>query len=96
MESNIKKIIIWGDSILKGIVQNINNPEQKYSILPSNAVNLTAENFNVEIQNRCYFGSTTQKGLSVLSRDISKNITSDIGIIEFGGKECRSRWSPYH
>lgn len=93
MENNEKKITIWGDSILKGIVLNLNNSFQKYSVLPSNAVNLTAENFNVEISNRCYFGCTTTKGISVLTKDISHNISSDIGIIEFGGNDCDYDWT---
>src|SRR5574344_2726549 len=89
---NIKKIIVWGDSILKGIVQGKPGAPRMYDVLPDNALNLTAKEYNLEVTNHCYFGNTVEKGITIVERDLLKGVVSDAGILEFGGNDCDYKW----
>lgn len=95
----LQKIAVWGDSILKGIIQNgqnADNPTMKqYSAIPDNALYLSASRFNIEITNHCYFGCTCTKGKLVLERDLKRGIDCDTGIIEFGGNDCDYDWAVF-
>jgi|WetSurMetagenome_2_1015567.scaffolds.fasta_scaffold23538_6 acyl-CoA thioesterase I len=92
MEYISKKIAVWGDSILKGIVEGKPDAIRKYDVLPENALRLAASEYNVEIVNHSYFGCTVTKGVSIMQYDVSKGFKSDIGIIEFGGNDCDYDW----
>ena len=93
MASNIKKAVLWGDSIGKGVIYDENRG--RYVLSPFNAVSNIAEKLNVQIVNRCHMGMTTPQGLTMLERDCMKGVNAEVdtAVIEFGGNDCDFDWS---
>ena len=91
MKHSISTLAVWGDSILKGIIQGKNGKE--YSLCRNNSLKNAAETLGLEIINHSYFGSTIEKGKEILRRDLSRNIKCDAAIIEFGGNDCDFNWA---
>lgn len=90
IENAINKIVVWGDSITKGIVQG--SEGKQYVVNPENSLKMAGKELGIEIINHSYFGCTIGKGTSVLLRDFSKEIQCDAAIIEFGGNDCDFHW----
>ncbi len=83
------KAIIYGDSILKGILledgRYVVNHEMEDSI--SRSCGLT-------ILNRSRFGCTIQKAMDRIRRDsASRADGKEIAVLEFGGNDCDYDWS---
>lgn len=93
MEMIDKKITVWGDSILKGVV--LDEQDGKYKVLKSSSMNSFAEITGCEVKNNAYFGMTSTKALNRIKASISKQMfgKDDIVIIEFGGNDCDFNWS---
>lgn len=89
--SDIKSIIVWGDSILKGIISN----EDLTQIRPSeiNALQMAGEKLGIEIQNKSIYGAHIVKLQSTQGKNLRKELTADIGIIECGTNDCDYEWN---
>ncbi len=98
MIHTIKTLNVWGDSILKGIVQNSSAQEtadasdKQYIVLKENSLNLAAQKLDVEVVNHSYFGSTIAKGRQIVEKDLSRGVHCQAAIIEFGGNDCDYKW----
>lgn len=87
------KILVYGDSILKGIVQNIQDG-RKYAVYEDNALSQIGKKYqNLKIINKSVFGSTIQKGHRLLTKDLKDGVNADIALIEYGGNDSDYRWT---
>jgi lysophospholipase L1-like esterase len=86
----MKKIRIFGDSIMKRVVYNEN--ENRYKMLPVEAVNNLGSKLGLEIVNSTIFGCTIGKGMQLLQRALKKNLDCDYVLLEFGGNDCDYLW----
>lgn len=90
MIQTVKTLAVWGDSILKGIVQGYGG--KRFGICDDNSLNLASKELDIQVINHCYFGSTITKGKNIMMRDIQNGIICDSAIIEFGGNDCNYDW----
>lgn len=93
MELTDKKIIIWGDSILRGVIWD--EQDGKYKIMKNSSINSFAELTGCTVKNNAYFGMTSTKALNRITTVIEKQTMdkSDIVILEFGGNDCDFKWN---
>ena len=93
MELRNRKIIVWGDSILKGII--LDELDGRYKVLKNNSVNSFAEITGCSLKNNAYFVMTSTKALNRITSSIEKQPLdeNDIVILEFGGNDCDFNWS---
>ncbi len=93
MELNNRKITIWGDSILKGVV--LDEQDGRYKVLKNSSVNSFAEITGCSLKNNAFFGMTSTKALDRITKTMEKQFMdkSDIVIIEFGGNDCDFNWA---
>jgi len=81
-------VSIYGDSILKSVVY-----ENGAYHAQRDLVRQFSERYDVEVENRSYFGSTTAKALERMERDLGAD--KPMGkycVIEFGGNDCAYDW----
>ncbi|MBC1514659.1 SGNH/GDSL hydrolase family protein [Listeria immobilis] len=91
MKQAIQSVGIWGDSILKGVLFN---PEKnRYTLLKNNCIKRASEKLGVTFQNHSTMGRTIIKGNEILKKDLAKDASNDIAIIEFGGNDCDFNWA---
>ena len=88
--NKIKKIMVWGDSILKGVTQDENG---KYRVLPQNCSALLDAKADVEVVNHARFGCTVTKGRAIMQADLNKGTDARYAVIEFGGNDCDFDWA---
>ncbi len=86
---SMKKILVVGDSISKGVV--FDEIKNKYVLLKENFINLISEKTNAQIINASKFGSTVKQGELVLKSKVEKH-DPDIVVIELGGNDCDFSW----
>ncbi len=93
MQLNNKKITVWGDSILKGVILDEQNG--KYKVMENSCINSFAEMTGCSVKNNAHFGMTSTRALNKIAASIDKQNLSkdDIVIIEFGGNDCDFNWS---
>lgn len=91
MENGIKKIAVFGDSILKGAVTGINSGHL-FDVVEENSLVIAQKKFNFELQNYSVFGNTIIKGQRKLNAILGRSEKFDLGIIEFGGNDCDYDW----
>lgn len=87
----IKSIIAWGDSILKGVVSNGNSKD--FEITPNDSLTLFGKKFEIQILNKSIYGATIQKLRRTQQKNFRAGISSEIGIIESGSNDCDYEWS---
>ena len=90
MAQKIQKVIVWGDSILKGVAQDA---EGKYRILEESCGKLFCDATGIELVNRSRFGCTATKGRSIMTADLNRLSGADAAVIEFGGNDCDFDWA---
>jgi len=83
------KIQVYGDSLMKAIVVDDN---YKYRPLEKRLIAQLQEDTGTEIINRARFGCTSQKGQTVLQRDLEKGLDCTHALLEFGGNDCDFNW----
>jgi lysophospholipase L1-like esterase len=83
-------VVVWGDSLAKGVVWNSARRRHGYS--KTTAADVAAEKLGVTVVNRSKFGCTAPKGLEMLERDVEEGIICDAAVIEFGGNDCNFNW----
>ena len=89
--SEIKSVIVWGDSILKGIISS----EDLTQIRPSeiNALQMAGEKLAIEINNKSSYGAHIIKLQSTQTKNLNKGLTADIALIESGTNDCDYEWN---
>lgn len=88
---DVKSIIVWGDSILKGIIST----EDLSQIRPSeiNALQLAGEKLGIEVNNKSIYGAHIIKLQSTQTKNLNKGLTADIALIESGTNDCDYEWN---
>ncbi|MCU6625738.1 SGNH/GDSL hydrolase family protein, partial [Klebsiella pneumoniae] len=77
--------------IMKGVLFN---PEKnRYTLLKNNCIKRASEKLGLTFQNHSTMGRTITKGHEILTKDLAKDATNDIAIIEFGGNDCDFNWA---
>ena len=89
----VRKIAVWGDSILKGIVLD----EQKGRYVPlreQSCLALAAQRLGVEFYNHAHFGMTSQKGKLLVERGLqeAKQEQVEAALLGFGGNDIDYNW----
>lgn len=91
MINMIKKIEVWGDSVLKGVIYDENH--KKYKRLKMNtAIDKMAE-MGLDIKNNSKFGLTAPKARKLMASALEKGVEAEVAIIEFGGNDCDFKWA---
>ncbi len=86
-----RKIGVWGDSILKGVV--IDDVKGTYSMLKSNCVSLFEQQLDFPVLNRSRFGFTISKGYRHLASALERGLSCDLVLLEYGGNDCDYDWA---
>ena len=87
----LKSVLVWGDSLLKGVV--FDGKSGKYSVSKTNSVSCVANKFKLDILNRARFGCTIEKAQSIIEKDLSEGLNADSALIELGGNDCDFIWA---
>lgn len=90
MINGIRKAIVWGDSVMRGVAYD--EARGRYSLLQRTAVSKVAEELGIEIVNRAKMGMTVEQGLDLMEADLSRGMTADVALVEFGGNDCDFDW----
>ena len=88
-----RRISIWGDSIMKGVV--LDSTDGRYRVLENNCVNRFAAITGSAITNHAGFGMTAGKALERIGRAIERNAPAkdEIVLLEYGGNDCDFNWA---
>jgi Lysophospholipase L1 and related esterases len=90
MQNNINSVIVWGDSILKGVVSSGNSKE--FEVTEENSLAIAGRNLGIDIINKSVFGSFMTKTRRTQDKNIRAGYTADIGIIESATNDCDYDW----
>ncbi len=85
-----KKVIVWGDSVAKGVVYD--EARGRYVLSPVTAASIAGERLGLEIVNRSRMGATVAEGERMMTADLARGLTADMAIIEYGGNDCDFDW----
>lgn len=84
----MNRVTVYGDSILKLVLMENGSYRRD-----DRAEKQAEKEFNVQIENRSYFGSTAGKALARMRRDREKGKPfGDFCVIEFGGNDASYHW----
>lgn len=86
----IKKAIVWGDSVVRGVFYD--EERDRYSILKETAVSQVSDELGIEVINRAKMGMTIERGLCLIESDLNRGLVADAALIEFGGNDCDFDW----
>ena len=89
--SKIKSVIVWGDSILKGIISSEDLTQIRTSEI--NALQMAGEKLAIEINNKSIYGAHIIKLQSTQTKNLNKGLTADIALIESGTNDCDYEWN---
>lgn len=87
---NNKKVLIFGDSLARGVVWDENRG--RYGLSSCSAAKLVAEKTGMQITNRSRMGMTAEGGLACMLADLEAGMTADSVLIEFGGNDSDFDW----
>ena len=90
MNRDIKKIRIFGDSILKGVMYS--ETDDRYVPIENNGFERLGVHLGIEFQNSTMFGCTVSKGMKLLQKAMSKGLQCDSVLLEYGGNDCDFLW----
>ena len=85
------KIVVFGDSILKGVI-TIPNSGKLFDTTENDSLSLAQKELGFELDNRSIYGNITSKGLIKLQKFFEKGGEADFCIIEFGSNDCDYDW----
>lgn len=85
-----RKIRIFGDSILKGVVYS--EEDNRYVPLQQNGFEQLGMTLGIEFQNSAMFGCTITKGMQLLQKALGKGLDCDSVLLEYGGNDCDFLW----
>ncbi|MGN0187447.1 MAG: SGNH/GDSL hydrolase family protein [Paludibacteraceae bacterium] len=89
------KIITFGDSIMKGVVadlQPVGSGIVKYRVSDQSFVACCERRLGISVDNLARFGSTISNGLKNLDRYSATVAAGDYVVLEFGGNDCNFDW----
>lgn len=87
----LKKIEVFGDSILKGI--QVNPKNQRYCIKNDMDVTMLSNMYDLTITNESRFGCTVMKASEIITRKIEDGLECDVLVMDFGGNDCDYKWA---
>ncbi len=87
----IKSIIVWGDSILKGVISN--GDSKDFEITANDSLSLFGKKFEIQILNKSIYGATIQKLQRTQQKNLRAGMNAEFGIIESGSNDCDYEWS---
>lgn len=85
----MKKLIIYGDSILRGITYSEQLGRHK---LCSGYRLESVSALGYEIKNRCRMGATILRGMDILEKTLDECDENSVVLFEFGGNDCDHDW----
>ncbi len=85
----LKKLKIYGDSILKGVMFNEELNRYKlfgyrYDILNDNGIT---------VENNCKMGATIEEGFQIMQETLKDCDEDTVVLLEYGGNDCNYNWS---
>ena len=86
----LKRIEIFGDSILKGI--QINPKNMRYQVDNHIDTSTISKKHDVIINNRSQFGATITQGIASLQKHFNKGLECELLVMDFGGNDCDFNW----
>lgn len=87
----LKRVEVWGDSVLKGIIYDANRNKYKYLDMDT-TLGKMAE-MGLLVRNKSKFGMTAPKARNLMIDALNKGIDAEAAIIEFGGNDCDFKWA---
>lgn len=84
------KICFYGDSIGRGVV--FDHQKQRYGYSEHSFAKLLEENGLLEVNNRCKFGCTSGKGLTIMQAEAAKMAEYDYIVMMYGGNDSDYDW----
>lgn len=87
----LKRIEVWGDSVLKGIIYDAGR--NKYKHLDMNKTFDKMAEMGLSVKNNSKFGMTAPKARSLMMDALNKGSETEAAIIEFGGNDCDYKWA---
>ncbi|MDE7292166.1 MAG: hypothetical protein K2N58_08990 [Treponemataceae bacterium] len=87
----IKSMIVWGDSILKGVISN--GDSKDFEITPNDSLSLVGNKLGIQIANKSIYGATIQKLRRTQQKNFRVGIAAEFGIVESGSNDCDFEWS---
>lgn len=84
----MKKLFIFGDSILKGVT--FSEEAGRYKICLQDYVHLAEE--GIEVNNLSKMGATIEYGERILGEELSDMDENSIVLLEYGGNDCDHKW----
>ena len=86
----MRKIEVFGDSILKGI--QVNPLTRLYCINNNIDIGMLSDKFSLDIINRSRFGCTVKKGRTMLYKYLDDKPNCSAILMDFGGNDCDFNW----
>lgn len=90
MKSVFRRIEVWGDSVLKGVIYD--EKRQRYTHLEENVALLSLKDLGLEVNNRTRFGMTAPKAHKLMEEALKKGLEAEAAVIEFGGNDSDFDW----
>ena len=84
------KVCFYGDSIGRGVV--FDEERQRYGYTDHSFTHLLEERQGIEVKNRCRFGCTSGKGLSIMQAEADHMAEFDYVAIMYGGNDSDYDW----
>lgn len=89
--NDLKRVDVYGDSILKGI--QLNDRDERYFVDNHIDFDMLCTRFRLEIRNFSRFGCTIQKAWSILQKKLDGDFACDAVVMDFGGNDCDFNWT---
>ena len=86
----VRKIEVFGDSILKGIQLNPFN--KRYCVDNNIDIDMLSSTYSLDITNRSKYGCTVKKGLSMLNKYLGSKPDCSAILMNYGGNDCDYNW----
>lgn len=87
---HISSIIVWGDSIAKGVI--FDESRNRYVLSPTTAAGMVAKELGAELVNHARMGSTVIESKQIVEKDLERGVRADVAILEIGGNDCDFNW----
>lgn len=92
MKSNAKRVIAFGDSIMKGVVTESGSCNTKYKLIQESITDHCRNQLGAQVKNFGRIGCTIKMGEEELKKHISEIEPRDIVILSFGGNDSNYDW----
>ena len=89
MLKKLKKVLVFGDSLLKGIIVGKDN---RYVQLPDSTVTEVERSLKIGIENNSVFGMTATKAFDRFFKNKRTDLSQNAVLIEYGGNDCNFNW----